>query len=174
MGALATAVQHGKALYVGVSSYSAAKTREAVEILQSLGTPLLIHQPSYSMLNRWIEEELLDVLGQAGVGCIGFSPLAQGMLTGKYLEGRTRVLVGWDIEEELKTISAPVLVVHDRSDPLSPREHAEGVIRSVPHAVLSWYHTGRHGPHYVERERFDRELEAHLRAAESPSTLLDP
>ncbi|HYY04135.1 MAG TPA: L-glyceraldehyde 3-phosphate reductase [Gaiellaceae bacterium] len=87
MGALATAVQQGKALYVGISSYSAAKTREAAVILRELGIPLLIHQPSYSMLNRWIEPELLDTLGELGVGCIGFSPLAQGMLTDRYLHG---------------------------------------------------------------------------------------
>jgi L-glyceraldehyde 3-phosphate reductase len=87
MGALATAVQQGKALYAGVSSYSAARTREAAQILGELGTPLLIHQPSYSMLNRWIEPELLDVLADEGVGCIVFSPLAQGMLTDKYLNG---------------------------------------------------------------------------------------
>jgi L-glyceraldehyde 3-phosphate reductase len=87
MGALATAVRQGKALYAGVSSYSAARTREAVQILGKLGTPLLIHQPSYSMLNRWIEPELLDVLADEGVGCIVFSPLAQGMLTDKYLQG---------------------------------------------------------------------------------------
>jgi L-glyceraldehyde 3-phosphate reductase len=87
MGALATAVQQGKALYVGVSSYSAGKTREAAAILRDLNTPLLIHQPSYSMLNRWIEGELLDTLEEEGIGCIGFSPLAQGMLTDRYLEG---------------------------------------------------------------------------------------
>ncbi len=87
MGALDTAVRQGKALYVGISSYSAEKTREAAAILRSLGTPLLIHQPSYSMLNRWIEPDLLDVLEEEGVGCIGFSPLAQGMLTDKYLDG---------------------------------------------------------------------------------------
>jgi L-glyceraldehyde 3-phosphate reductase len=87
MGALDTAVRQGKALYVGISSYSAAKTREAAQILRELGTPLLIHQPSYSMLNRWIEPDLLDVLGEEGVGCIVFSPLAQGMLTDKYLHG---------------------------------------------------------------------------------------
>jgi L-glyceraldehyde 3-phosphate reductase len=87
MGALDTAVRSGKALYAGISSYGPERTREAVGILQELGTPLLIHQPSYSMLNRWIEEELLDVLGDAGIGCIAFSPLAQGMLTGKYLDG---------------------------------------------------------------------------------------
>jgi L-glyceraldehyde 3-phosphate reductase len=87
MGALDAAVRHGKALYVGISSYSAEKTREAAAILRELGTPLLIHQPSYSMLNRWIEDELLDTLGELGVGCIGFSPLAQGMLTDRYLHG---------------------------------------------------------------------------------------
>ena len=87
MGALDAAVRAGKARYVGISSYSAERTREAVAILRDLGTPLLIHQPSYSMLNRWIEEDLLDVLGEEGVGCIGFSPLAQGMLTAKYLDG---------------------------------------------------------------------------------------
>jgi L-glyceraldehyde 3-phosphate reductase len=87
MGALDTAVRQGKALYVGISSYSAAKTREAHAILHELGTPLVIHQPSYSMLNRWIEPELLDALGELGIGCIVFSPLAQGMLTDKYLDG---------------------------------------------------------------------------------------
>src|SRR6202167_1926095 len=87
MGALATAVQSGKALYAGISSYSAERTVEAVSLLRRMGTPLLIHQPSYSMLNRWIEGGLLDVLGREGVGCIAFSPLAQGVLTGKYLAG---------------------------------------------------------------------------------------
>jgi len=87
MGALDTAVRQGKALYVGVSSYSAHKTHEAHAILQSLGTPLVIHQPSYSLLNRWIEPELLATLGELGVGCIVFSPLAQGMLSDKYLDG---------------------------------------------------------------------------------------
>jgi L-glyceraldehyde 3-phosphate reductase len=87
MGALDTAVRQGKALYVGISSYSAAKTREAHAILHELGTPLVINQPSYSMLNRWIEPELLDTLGELGIGCIVFSPLAQGMLTDKYLNG---------------------------------------------------------------------------------------
>jgi len=87
MGALATAVRQGKALYVGISSYSDARTREAAAILRRLGTPVLIHQPSYSLLNRWIEPALLDVLGEEGIGSIVFSPLAQGMLTDKYLEG---------------------------------------------------------------------------------------
>jgi len=87
MGALASSVHQGKALYVGISSYSAEHTREAAEILGELRVHLLIHQPSYSMLNRWIEPELLDTLEELGVGCIGFSPLAQGMLTDKYLNG---------------------------------------------------------------------------------------
>jgi len=87
LGALDTAVRQGKALYVGISSYSGTRTAEAIKILRDLGTPLLIHQPSYSMLNRWVEEDLLDVIGRAGVGCIAFSPLAQGMLTDRYLDG---------------------------------------------------------------------------------------
>jgi L-glyceraldehyde 3-phosphate reductase len=87
LGALDTAVRQGKALYIGISSYSGTRTDEAISILRELGTPLLIHQPSYSMLNRWVEEDLLDVLGRAGVGCIAFSPLAQGMLTDRYLDG---------------------------------------------------------------------------------------
>ena len=87
MGALATAVTSGRALYAGISSYSAERTREAAAILRELGVPALIHQPSYSMLNRWIEEELLDTLGDEGIGCIAFSPLAQGLLTTKYLNG---------------------------------------------------------------------------------------
>src|SRR6266851_1488146 len=86
MGALATAVASGKALYADISSYSARRTAEAAVIMRRLGVPLLIHQPSYSMLNRWIEGGLLDVLDAEGIGCIAFSPLAQGLLTGKYLK----------------------------------------------------------------------------------------
>ena len=80
-------MQQGKALYVGISSYGPEKTREAAAIMRELGTPLLIHQPSYSLLNRWIEPELLDVLADEGIGCIAFSPLAQGLLTDRYLDG---------------------------------------------------------------------------------------
>jgi L-glyceraldehyde 3-phosphate reductase len=87
MGALVQAVRQGKTLYVGISSYSPERTRQAAKILQSEGVPLLIHQPSYSMLNRWVEKELLSTLEELGVGCIGFSPLAQGLLTNKYLKG---------------------------------------------------------------------------------------
>jgi L-glyceraldehyde 3-phosphate reductase len=90
MGALVSAVQRGKALYVGISSYSPERTREAARILKSMGVPLLIHQPSYSLLNRWIEDGLLDTLDKIGAGCIAFSPLAQGLLTAKYLKGVPR------------------------------------------------------------------------------------
>ncbi len=106
MGALDGAVRQGKARYVGISSYGPARTEEAVRILRELGTPLLIHQPSYSLLNRWIEGGLLDVLGSEGVGCIVFSPLGQGLLTGKYLEGvpaDSRVRRGTDFSSELIT-----------------------------------------------------------------------
>jgi L-glyceraldehyde 3-phosphate reductase len=87
MGALVSAVDQGKALYVGISSYSPERTRQAVKILKNMGVTLLIHQPSYSMLNRWVEKGLLATLDELGVGCIAFSPLAQGLLTGKYLKG---------------------------------------------------------------------------------------
>jgi len=107
MGALDTAVRRGKALYAGISSYSAEKTREAHAILRELGTPLLIHQPSYSMLNRWIEPDLLDALGELGVGCITFSPLAQGMLTDRYLggipEGARASRPGYSLSPDLLT-----------------------------------------------------------------------
>jgi L-glyceraldehyde 3-phosphate reductase len=104
LGALDTAVRTGRALYVGISSYSGATTAEAVRILRDLGTPLLIHQPSYSMINRWIEDDLLDVLGEHGVGCIAFSPLAQGLLTDRYLHGipeDSRVRTGGALSESM-------------------------------------------------------------------------
>jgi L-glyceraldehyde 3-phosphate reductase len=107
MGALDTAVRSGRALYAGISSYNSARTREAAAILNSLGTPLLIHQPSYSMLNRWIEDDgLLDTLEEVGAGCIAFSPLAQGLLTSRYLEGvppDSRVATGGAMSREMLT-----------------------------------------------------------------------
>ena len=106
MGALDSAVRQGKALYVGISSYGPELTERAIEILRDLGTPLLIHQPSYSLLNRWIENGLLDVLGDEGVGCIAFGPLAQGLLTAKYLDGipdDSRVRTGVAFDEALLT-----------------------------------------------------------------------
>src|SRR5438270_5265625 len=106
MAALDAAVRSGKARYVGISSYGPRRTEEAARILSELGTPLLIHQPSYSMFNRWIEHELLDVLGREGIGTIAFSPLAQGLLTNKYLHGvpeDSRVRRGQNFSEELIT-----------------------------------------------------------------------
>ena len=106
MGALDAAVRQGKALYVGISSYSAKRTHEAAAILRKLGTPLLIHQPSYSMLNRWIEAELLDVLARERIGAIAFSPLAQGLLTDRYLDGvpsGSRAARGGSFKEDLLT-----------------------------------------------------------------------
>ena len=108
LGALDSAVRAGKALYAGISSYSPGKTGEAVAILRDLGTPLLIHQPSYSMFNRWVEDGLLDVLGAQGVGCIAFSPLAQGLLTDRYLDGipaDSRVRTGGALSESMLTDS---------------------------------------------------------------------
>jgi L-glyceraldehyde 3-phosphate reductase len=106
MGALDAAVRAGKALYAGISSYSGERTQQAIRILAELGTPLLIHQPSYSMLNRWIEADLLDVLGEEGIGTIVFSPLAQGMLTNRYLDGipeDSRVATGGALDRSLLT-----------------------------------------------------------------------
>jgi L-glyceraldehyde 3-phosphate reductase len=112
MSALDTAVRQGKALYAGISSYSPERTRAANEILRAMGTPVLIHQPSYSLLNRWIEPELLDALGELGIGCIGFSPLAQGLLTDKYLDGApehsraSRRTPPPDVVERLRALNA--------------------------------------------------------------------
>ena len=106
MGALDTAVRQGKALYVGISSYSPERTAEAIKILRGFGTPLFIHQPSYSMLNRWVEDGLLDLLGREGVGAIAFSPLAQGMLTDRYLDGipeDSRVKIGEALAQKMLT-----------------------------------------------------------------------
>ncbi len=128
MGALDTAVRQGKALHVGISSYSAQRTQEAAAILRSLGTPLLIHQPSYSMLNRWVEEELLDTLDEEGAGCIAFTPLAQGMLTDKYLHGvpeGSRAAAGtsldqsWLTEENLGHIRALNEIAQSRKQTLA-------------------------------------------------------
>jgi len=128
MGALDTAVRQGKALYAGVSSYSPERTKHAAEILRGLGTPLTIHQPSYSMLNRWIESELLDVLGDLGIGSIVFTPLAQGMLTDRYLDGipedsraaRDDSLdPDWLTEENLKRIRALNEVASNRGQSLA-------------------------------------------------------
>jgi len=128
MGALAHAVRQGKALYVGISSYSPERTREAARILQSEGVPLLIHQPSYSLLNRWIETDLLGTLEELGVGCIAFSPLAQGLLTNKYLNGvpeNSRAKAGGSFldsflnEENLKQVRALNELAQERGQSLA-------------------------------------------------------
>ncbi|WP_392542440.1 L-glyceraldehyde 3-phosphate reductase [Oryzobacter telluris] len=134
MGALDSLVRSGKALYAGISSYSGERTREAVAILRDLGTPLLIHQPSYSMLNRWIEEDLLDALGDTGTGCIAFSPLAQGMLTNKYLKGvpaDSRAAQGKSLDPNLLT---PESLKHVRA--LDRMAKARG--QSLAQMALAW------------------------------------
>ena len=137
MGALATAVQSGRATYAGISSYSAEKTREAAGLLREMGVPLLIHQPSYSMLNRWVEEggpSLLDVLGEEGIGCIAFSPLAQGMLTDRYLDGipeGSRAAQGKSLDPSLLTDEA---IAHVRR--LNEIAQARG--QSLAQLALAW------------------------------------
>jgi L-glyceraldehyde 3-phosphate reductase len=142
MGALATAVQSGKATYAGISSYSAERTREAAALLRDQGVPLLIHQPSYSMLNRWVEERpgdgtqpsLLDVLGDEGIGCIAFSPLAQGMLTDRYLDGipeGSRAAQGKSLDPSLLTEEA---LAHVRR--LDEFAQARG--QSLAQLALAW------------------------------------
>jgi L-glyceraldehyde 3-phosphate reductase len=134
MGALSTAVKQGKALYAGISSYSPERTREAAAILRDLGTPLLIHQPSYSMLNRWVEEGLLDVLEDEGVGCIAFSPLAQGMLTDRYLDGipeGSRAAQGKSLDPESLTEAN---LAHVRA--LNEMAQARG--QSLAQMALAW------------------------------------
>jgi L-glyceraldehyde 3-phosphate reductase len=128
LGALDTAVRQGKALYAGISSYSGARTQEAVKILRDLGTPVLIHQPSYSLVNRWIEDDLLSVLEEEGVGCIVFSPLAQGLLTDRYLDGipegsraakGTFFNRGWLTDENLDHVSALNEIAKQRGQSLA-------------------------------------------------------
>jgi L-glyceraldehyde 3-phosphate reductase len=135
MGALDAAVRQGKALYVGISSYSDERTKEAIAILKSLGTPLLIHQPSYSMLNRWIEERLLDVLDQEGVGCIAFSPLAQGLLTERYLDG---VPEGSRASKSDTSLSISMLNSKNLDHVRALREVAHERGQRVSQLALSW------------------------------------
>ena len=134
MGALDAAVRQGRALYAGISSYSPERTREAYEILEALGTPLLIHQPSYSMLNRWIEPELLDTLGGLGVGCIGFSPLAQGRLTSKYLDG----IPENSRAAENSSLSPDLITGQSRAKIRALNEIAESRRQSLAQMALAW------------------------------------
>ncbi|MGH3127880.1 MAG: L-glyceraldehyde 3-phosphate reductase [Gaiellaceae bacterium] len=134
MGALDSAVRAGKALYAGISSYSAEKTREAAAFLRDLGTPLLIHQPSYSMLNRWIEPDLLDAIGELGIGCIAFSPLAQGMLTDKYLRG-----VPEGSRASRPSSLSPTLLTDDALEKIRAlNEIAVGRGQSLAQMALAW------------------------------------
>jgi L-glyceraldehyde 3-phosphate reductase len=134
MGALDAAVRSGKALYPGISSYSADRTSEAAAILRAMGTPLLIHQPSYSMLNRWIEGGLLDVLGAEGIGCIAFSPLAQGLLTGKYLDG----IPAGSRASRGDSLSADQISEENLAHVRSLNEIARGRGQSLAQMALSW------------------------------------
>ena len=134
MGALDTAVRAGKALYAGISSYAPERTREAAAVLAGLGTPLLIHQPSYSLLNRWIEDGLLDVLGELGVGCIGFSPLAQGLLTDRYADG---VPEGSRIARDL-SLPAAQLTEQTKAKVAGLREIAARRGQSLAEMALAW------------------------------------
>jgi len=134
MGALDTAVRGGKALYAGISSYSPERTRAAAAIMRELGTPLLIHQPSYSMLNRWIERELLDVLEAEGMGCIAFSPLAQGMLTDRYLNG---IPEGSRAARDL-SLSPDLLTEETLAKIRSLNEIAAGRGQSLAQLAIAW------------------------------------
>ena len=134
MGALDSAVRQGKALYAGISSYAPERTREAASILERLGTPLLIHQPSYSMLNRWIEDGLLDTLGEVGIGCIGFSPLAQGLLTDRYADG---IPEGSRIDRGLY-LSADQLTDQTVAKVAALRDIAAGRGQTLPAMALAW------------------------------------
>ncbi len=146
LGALDSAVRQGKALYVGISSYSGERTRQAIAILRDLGTPLLIHQPSYSMLNRWIEDRLLDVLDEQGVGCIAFSPLGQGLLTDKYVDGVASdsraakddsSLAGKMLNEEnLARVSGLAKIAHEREQRMAQMAIAWALRNPVITSVL--------------------------------------
>jgi L-glyceraldehyde 3-phosphate reductase len=134
MGALDTAVRSGRALYAGISSYPAGQTREAAAILRAMGTPLLIHQPSYSLLNRWVEGGLLDVLGEHGIGCIAFSPLAQGLLTERYLDG----IPAGSRASRSNSLTADQVTDQNRALVRGLSEIARARGQSVAQLALSW------------------------------------
>jgi len=134
MGALDAAVRNGKALYAGISSYSAEKTREAAAIMRDLGTPIVIHQPSYSMLNRWIEPDLLDVLAEEGIGCIVFSPLAQGMLTDRYVDG----IPAGSRASQNTSLSPDLLTDETRAKIRALSEIAARRGQKLAHMALAW------------------------------------
>jgi len=162
MGALDTAVRQGKALYAGISSYPPDETREAAEILGRLGTPLLIHQPSYSMLNRWIEDGLLDTLGELGVGCIGFSPLAQGLLTDRYANG---IPEGSRIARSL-SLSPDQLTDQTIAKVAALREIAERRGQTLSAMALAWTLRDARMTTTLVGASSVEQLEANLRAVE--------
>jgi L-glyceraldehyde 3-phosphate reductase len=164
MGALDTAVRSGRALYAGISSYSPERTREAAGILKQLGTPLLIHQPSYSMLNRWVEKGLLDVLGEEGIGCIAFSPLAQGMLTDRYLDGvpdDSRAAQGKSLDPSM--LSEPNLA---RTRALSAIAGGRG--QTLAQLALSWVLRDERVTSVLIGASSVAQLEANVAALEGP------
>ena len=164
MGALDTAVRSGRALYAGISSYSPERTLEAVAILRQLGTPLLIHQPSYSMLNRWVEGGLLDVLEETGVGCIAFSPLAQGLLTDRYLNGvpeDSRAAQGKSLDPQ--QLSATTLT-HVRA----LNKLAAGRGQSLAQLALSWVLRDQRVTSVLIGASSVGQLEMNLGAVEAP------
>ena len=137
MGALDTAVRSGKALYAGISSYSAERTAEAARILTGLGTPMFIHQPSYSMLNRWVEESLLDTLERLGAGCIAFTPLAQGMLTDKYIQGPKSIPTGSRMAQE-SSLSKDLLTEQNLTHIRALNDIAQRRGQSLAQMALAW------------------------------------
>ena len=170
MGALHTAVTSGRALYAGISSYSAERTSEAAAILRAMGTPLLIHQPSYSMLNRWIEGGgLLDVLGAEGIGCIAFSPLAQGLLTSRYLDGipaGSRASRGGSLSADQ---ISPENLAHVRA----LNEIAQGRGQSLAQLALSWVLRDQRVTSALIGASSVRQLEENLAAAGHSSFTAD-
>jgi L-glyceraldehyde 3-phosphate reductase len=170
MGALDTAVRSGRALYVGISSYGSARTREAAAILCELGTPLLIHQPSYSMVNRWIEEDgLLDTLAELGVGCIAFSPLAQGLLTDRYLDGvpaDSRVATGGAMGRDMLTGERL-----DRVRALNAVAAARG--QSLAQLALAWALRDPRMTSLVIGASSVAQLEANVAALDAPELTAD-
>ncbi len=163
MGALDQAVRSGRALYAGISSYSAQRTAEAAAILREMGTPLLIHQPSYSMLNRWVEESLLDTLESEGVGCIAFSPLAQGLQTDKYLQGvpqGSRASQG-------KSLSTDLLTEQTLEHVRALNEMADGRGQSLAQMALAWALRDARVTSVLVGASSVRQLEANVAALEN-------
>ena len=164
MGALDTAVRSGRALYAGISSYSPERTVEAAAILKQLGTPLLIHQPSYSMLNRWVEESLLDTLEEQGVGCIAFSPLAQGLLTDRYLDG----VPGDSRAAQGKSLDPDQLSEQNLTHIRALNQLAVGRGQSLAQMALSWILRDQRVTSVLIGASSVKQLEANLAAAQAP------